>query len=194
VAQSAEASGTDMLGDMRARAIKKAQQKQDSINAVAAKEAQKERLHAMRVAEEVYALIEKNKPRVAYDFFYNKKEFLQKSLTRDAFAMLEGTVKQVVDPRWEADGSEEIAYLAPIIDNKKTAATMPPPSPANPAEANNGKATEIIARVYEALERNDVKSAFQRFDRERAFLKANLDHDAYTILNETVSSAYQSVR
>lgn len=198
VASSAESGGNaDVFGDMRAKAIKKAQQKQDSINAVAAKiaaeEAQKNRDHAMRVASEIYGLIERNKPRVAFDFFYNKKPFLQKSLTRDAYAMLEGTVQQVVDPEWVTDGSDEIAYLTPVAEKAKSPVAAASPR-ANPSEEINGKATEIIAKVYEALERNDVKSAFQRFEKERAFLKANLDPDAYTILNETLSSAYQSVR
>lgn len=197
VADNADAGSNDVLGEMRVNAIKKAQQKQDSINAVAAKnaaqETQKNRSHAMEIATEIYGLVEKNKPRVAYDFFYNKKQFLQNSLTRDAYAMLEGTVKQVVDPKWETGGAEEIAYLAPVAEPQKFSNASPAATSKTP-DANNSKAAEIIAKVYESLEKNDVRGAFQRFDREKPFLRANLDQDAFSILDQTVSSAYQRLR
>jgi hypothetical protein len=198
VAASADSGGADMLGDMRAMAVKKARLKQDSIIAVNARiaeqEAQQNRAHAVQVAAEIYGLIEKNKPRVAFDFFENKKTFLQNALTPDAFVMLDGTVRQVVDPKWEAGGGPgEIAYLSPVTEQRKGSAASPV-VPTKNGDNNNGLAQEIIGKIYESLERNDVKNAVQRFDREKSFLRANVDQDAFTILSETVSSAYDRSR
>jgi len=190
VTTSAESGGPDVFGQMEAVAKKKARLKQDSINAVAAKlaeqEAKKNRVYAKRVAAEIYKLIEKKRQRVAHDFFFNKKQYLRQNLSPDAFAMLEGTVKQVVDPAWEIG---EIAYLVPADEGHQKAAL---PSSTAIDAGGTAKAMEIIAKVYESLEKNDVKAAYKRFDRERRFLKVNLMPEAYTLLDETVTSAYKT--
>jgi hypothetical protein len=111
---------------------------------------------------------------------------------QDAFAMLETTVLQAVDPTWAGE-SAEIVFLTPASSAAQQSGGPDAGDKNNPPknDGNRGKAEAIIAQVYDMLEHNDVQGAFKRFDREKSFLKKNLDKDAYDMLNATVSQANQ---
>ena len=104
----------------------------------------------------------------------------------EAYAMLEATVRQVVDTAWEVE-SEEVAFLAPVAAGQTAASSAP-------VDEKKSKAQMIITEVYGMLEKNDVKSAFNRFEKEKKFLRAYLDREAFDILNDAIAYANQNAR
>ena len=168
----------------------------DSVNAEARKEAaqefQKNQDIAKQAASDIYGLIEKNKAKAASDLFNAKTSSLYQYLPQEAFAMLETTIRQIMDPKGQS-GSGEIAYLVPAT----AAEQQPAPSNAaakSPEKTDGGKsekAAEIIAKVYDMLDHNDVRGASKQFDKERSFLKSSLDKETYNLLNTTISQAIQ---
>jgi hypothetical protein len=211
VAESAD-GGTDIFAEMRKKAKIKAQDRLDSIqiekeermriaqahldsvDAEARKEAaqefQKNQDVAKQSASEIYVLIEKNKAKAASDLFYAKQTSLYQYLPQEAFAMLETTVKQVNDLKGES-GSGGIAYLVPATaaEQQPAASNTAAKSPEKKGDANREKAAAIIAKVYDMLERNDVRGASRQFDREKSFLKNSLDKETYDMLSTTISQA-----
>jgi uncharacterized protein YjbI with pentapeptide repeats len=182
----------------RREIVRREQARQDSLDAEARKPVDRDRQKnqdlALHVAENIYQLIEKNKSRVASELFTMKKTILKQNLTGDAFAMLEATVKQAAGPQWESK-SDDIAYLVPKAGPKQPVALKP--SEQNKVIEGGGnreKAMDIIAKVYELLERNDAKGAYERLDRDRPFLKTYLDKEAYDVLNATIIQAYNATR
>lgn len=211
VASTADRGGTDVFAEMRKKAKIRAQfkfdsieiEKQerarivqvrlDSIEAEAKKAAelefQKNQELAKNVAADIYGTIEKNKARAALDLFNTQKPFIHQYLMPEAFAMLENTVLQAVDPKW-AELSLEISYLSAVPDGS-TQSALNGGAPAAPpkADKNKEKAETIIAKVYDMLEHNDVKGAKKQFSSEKSFLKANLDKEAFEFLATTVNQA-----
>jgi hypothetical protein len=208
VASSADGGGTDVFAEMRKKAKIRAQYKidsmeierqerarvvqarLDSIEAQAKKTAdlefQKSQETAKNIAAEIYGTIEKNRARVAFDLFNTKKPFMHQYLMPEAFALLENTVLQAVDPRW-AELSLEIAYLsAAPSGGLPSAPSGEAPAARQKADKNREKAETIIASVYDMLEHNDVKGARKHFDREKSFLKTYLDKETYDVLATTV--------
>ncbi|MBN2188646.1 MAG: hypothetical protein JW699_04270 [Chitinispirillaceae bacterium] len=203
VASSAEGGGTDVFAEMRKKAKIRAQFKLDSIEiekeerarivqarldsieAEAKKAAdlefQKNQETARTIAAEIYGTIEKNKARVAFDLFNTRKPFMHQYLMPEAFALLENTVLQAVDPRW-AELSLEIAYLSAA----PSGGVRPAPAERPKADKNREKAETIIALVYDKLEHNDVRGARKQFDREKSFLRTYLDKETYDVLATTV--------
>ena len=102
--------------------------------------------------------------------------------------MLEATVRQAIDPKWSGE-SAEIAFLSTAGSAEQQPAALK--SPPEKSDPNRERAAVIIAAVYDMLERNDAKGAYKSFDREKSFLKKNLEKDMYDILNATVTQAYQ---
>jgi hypothetical protein len=213
VAESAERSA-DIFAEMRKKAKIRAQYRLDSIqiekeerarivqarldsiDAEARKAAelalQKNQEAAKQSASEIYGLIEKNKARAAQDLFNTNKPSLHQYLMEDAFAMLEATVLQAVDPSW-ASLSAEIAYLTPASSaaQQPTAAGESGKKEPPTIDENRGKAEGIIAQIYDMLEHNNAAGAVKRFEKEKSFLKNNLDKDAFEVLLTTVSQASQ---
>ena len=185
-AEQQENRGNDLLEEMRLKAVKKAQIRQDSIRAANEREFKKQHEYVMRVTEEIYSLIEKNRSRVAYDLFSNKKSDLSQYMKPEEYAMLEATLRQVVDTSWEVE-SEKVSFLIPAAQDKSR-------EPAAAGDANKSKAQNIITEVYGMLEKNDVKSAFARFEKEKNFLRAYLDREAFDILNNAVAYANQNAQ
>jgi hypothetical protein len=204
VASSADGSGTDVFAEMRKKAKIRAQfkldsleierqerarlvQRQlDSIEAEAKKtadlELQKNQEQAKNIAAEIYGTLEKNKPRVAFDLFNTRKPFMHQYLMPEAFALLENTVLQAIDPKW-AELSLDIAYLSAAPAGAQALTETPK------ADKNREKAETIIASVYDMLERNDLKGAEKQFNREKSLLKDYLDKESYGVLAATVSQA-----
>ncbi|MGA3050641.1 MAG: hypothetical protein ABSE00_01795 [Chitinispirillaceae bacterium] len=211
VAAASEADGShDVFEEIRQKAIKKARERQDSIRAIeevrqrlelarldsleaeakkkAELEFQANRTHAMQISSGIYNMIKTGKARVAYDMFDSKKPLLRQYLIPEAFALLEATVGQLLDPTW-VTASNNIQLVANGAQAAPGAAT-----PASLAERNREKATAAIETIYEMLGRNDIHGAMQQFDDKKAFLQAYLDKDAFTMLSEAVGKARQTVR
>jgi hypothetical protein len=209
VAATAEGGGTDVFAEMRKKAkiraqfkldsieiekqerVRVVQARLDSIDAEAKKAAdlefQKNQELAKNIAAEIYGAIEKNKAKATLDLFNAKKPFMHQYLVSEAFALLENTVLQAVDPKW-AESSLEIVYLTAAPNGTQlSAADGGAPAASPKADKNRGKAETIIAKVYEMLERNDVKGARKQFKGEKSFLKKYLDKEAYDVLAATVS-------
>jgi hypothetical protein len=193
----------DVVGEMRAKAAKKAQRKldslrivdeargrqeqkrQDSIDAAArkaaAEDSQKNRELSVKTASKIYDLIDKKKARVAFDMFMNKKTLLQRHLTPDAYAMLESTVNKTSDPNWDnAEG--QIFYLKPDSPNASSSRV----ASTDTALGNAKRATAIITEIYGMLDHNQEAEAQGRFDREKSFLKTYLDKEAFEMLTATM--------
>lgn len=212
VASSAEESGTDVFAEMRRKAKIRAQfrldsiqieeaerarivqWRLDSIDAQARKEAehefQKNQEAAKAMASDIYALIQKDKAKAAHGLFIKQQPSLFQYLPPDAFAMLEATVRQAIDPKWSGE-STEIAYLSTTESAEQQPAAPKNLTAAGKNDPNRERAAVIIAAVYDMLERNDAKGAFKSFDREKSFLKKHLEKDMYDILNTTVTQAYK---
>jgi hypothetical protein len=176
----------------RARIV---QAKLDSIESEAKKasdlEFQKNHDLAKNIATEIYGAIEKNKAKATLDLFNAKKPFMHQYLAPEAFALLENTVLQAVDPKW-AESSLEIAFLSAAPNGTQLSpsdieAPTGVPAATPKADKNRGKAETIIAKVYEMLDHNDVKGARKQFNGEKSFLKKYLDKEAYDVLATTVS-------
>ena len=212
VASTAEGGTADVFAEMRKKAKIRArfkldsieiekqerarivQVKLDSIELEAKKtsdlELQKNQELAKNIAAEIYGAIEKNKAKATLDLFNAKKPFMHQYLVPEAFALLENTVLQAVDPKW-AESSLEIAYLSAVPNGIQPSAVADGGAPAAlpKADKNRGKAETIIAKVYEMIEHNDVKGARKQFKGEKSFLKKYLDKEAYDVLAATVSQA-----
>jgi hypothetical protein len=208
VASSAGEEGTDVFAEMRKKAKIRAQFKLDSIEIerqekervvqarldsieseakkAAEVELQKNQEQAKRIAAEIYGTIERNKERVAFDLFNTKKPFMHQYLMPEAFALLENTVLQAIDPKW-AELSLEIAYLTTAPSPSGALAAGDRGDVQSRADKNREKAETIIAKVYDMLEHNDLKGARKQFDREKSFLRTYLDKEAYDVLAMTVS-------
>ena len=198
----------DIIGEMRAKAAKKAQRKldslrmldeartrkeqkrRDSIEAVARKAATEEyRKNAdlsVKTASKIYDLIERNKSRVAFDMFVTKKALLRRYLAPDAYATLESRVKKSSDASWDNTG-EQIFYLMP--DSKSASASTAAGAKTASADAKKERAMAIITEIYGMLNRNQESEAQDRFNREKAFLKTYLDKEAFEMLSATVDQA-----
>lgn len=193
----------DVVGEMRAKAAKKAQRKLDSLRIVdeargrqeqkrqdsmevaarraAADDSQKNRELSVKTASKIYDLIEKKKARVAFDMFMSKKLLLQRHLTPDAYAMLESTVNKTSDPNWDnAEG--QIFYLKPDSPNASSSRA----AGTDTALDNAKRATAIITEIYGMLDHNQEAEAQGRFDREKPFLKTYLDKEAFEMLTATM--------
>ncbi|MBN1129923.1 MAG: hypothetical protein JXA71_13100 [Chitinispirillaceae bacterium] len=192
----------DIIEEMRAKAMKKAQKKLDSIRAVDEARArreqkQRDRLEAaarkaatedyrknkdlsVRTASKIYDLIEKKKARVAFDLFLSKQKILQQYLAPDAYAMIETTVKETSNPDWNS-GGDEIFYLTPVAETGSGAGA------ASLTDGNREKAMATVVEIYEMLDRSEKAEAQGRFDREKDFLKRYLDKEAFDMIKLTVA-------
>jgi hypothetical protein len=197
----------DVIGEMRAKAAKKAQRKLDSLRALDEDRARKDQKRrdsmeavarkaateeyrknsdlSVKTASKIYDLIERNKTRVAYDMFVTKQSLLKRYLSPDAYAMLESRVKKLSDANWDNSG-EQIYYLMP--DSKSASTSTPSKTEPTSAEAKKERAMAIITEIYGMLNRNQQTEAQDRFDREKSFLKTYLDKDAFEMLSATVAS------
>jgi hypothetical protein len=211
VAAASEADGNhDVFEEIRQKAIKKARERRDSIRAIeevrqrlelarldsmeaeakkkAELEFQTNRTHAMKISSGIYDMIKTGKTRVAYDMFDNKKSLLRQYLIPEAFALLEVTAGQLLDPKWVTT-SNKIQLVANC-----TQATPGTATPSSLAERNREKAKAVIETIYEMLGRNDIRGAMQQFDDEEAFLQAYLDKEAFTMLGEAVGKVRKTAR
>ncbi len=203
----------DIFEEMRQKAIKKARAHQDSIQAIedarerlelarldsmeaeakkkAELEFQAHRTHAMQISSEIYGMIKNGKARVAYDVFDNKKPQLRQYLIPEAYALLEATAQQLLDPKWET-GSSDIQLVA--AGSAPSHGAPGSAIPSSPEERNREKARAAIETIYGMLGRNETAGAVQQFEFEKAFLQTYLDKDAFEMLRLAVGKTEQPPR
>ena len=202
---SHESSQGVAFDDMLYIAKKKAQEKLDSIAAVEQERMRKEQIEkarqdsilhekqlalqrdenrAFQISVEIYDLLDKNKTRAAKSRFNKEKAFLSKFLTKDAYEILEITIENP-----EQFGTESnVAY---IVEKKEE---MPPPAPQTASSdenlrKNQERAQSEIIQIYEMLEKNNIKEAMDRFQKNRTPLQKYLDKEVFEMLEMTVTQA-----
>jgi hypothetical protein len=199
VAAASEADGSnDVFAEMRQKAVKKAHEHEDSLRAIdeerervelarldsmeaeakkkAELEFQENRTHAMQISSGIYDMIKTGKPRVACDMFDNKKPLLRQYLIPEAFALLESTVGQLLDPKWET-ASNDIQLVA----NGAPAGSGGPVSPASGGKTHD-KSKALIEEIYDLIGRNEGGGAVHLFDEQKNFLQTDLPADAFEML------------
>lgn len=166
---------------MRREQIKKA--RQDSILLEKRLALQRDENRAFQISVEIYDLLDKNKTRAAKSRFNKEKAFLAKFLTKDAYEILEITIENP-----EQLGSESnIAY---IVEKKEE--VPPAPQTASSDEnlrKNQERAQSEIIQIYEMLEKNNIKEAIDRFQKNRTPLQKYLDKEVFEMLEMTVTQA-----
>lgn len=203
VAAASEADGShDVFEEMRQKAVRKAREHQDSIEAIeearqrlelarldsmeaeakkkAELEFQANRTHAMQISSEIYDMIKTGKGRVADHMFDNKKPLLRQYLIPEAFALLETTAGQLLDPKWET-ASNDIQLVAGGTQSNPGATAS-----ASPAEMNREKAKAAIETIYVMIARSNIHGAAETFEGEKAFLQTFLDKDTFEMVSLAV--------
>ncbi len=188
--QEDDSEKSEMLNDVRAIARKKAQEKADSI--AAAQEAQylaearadslkreedKKRQMRLRIQQDraaqismnIYSMLEKGKVKEAKNLFSKEKQFLSAYLFKDAFEMLDMSVSY---------SSEE-----PV-------ATVSVPAAPEKDDKNRKIAKDRMDQIYTLLERNQIKEAYKRFQKDKGPLQKYLDKESYEMLEITVVQSY----
>jgi len=167
---------------MRKEQIEKA--RQDSILHEKQLALQRDENRAFQISVEIYDLLDKNKTRAAKSRFNKEKAFLSKFLTKDAYEILEITIENP-----EQFGTESnVAY---IVEKKEE---MPPPAPQTASSdenlrKNQERAQSEIIQIYEMLEKNNIKEAMDRFQKNRTPLQKYLDKEVFEMLEMTVTQA-----
>ena len=193
------------LTDLLASAKRKAQQKMDSIQAIEnarLRELQIENARqdsilmvtqaalrknqdsATSLSIHLYTLLENNKAGQAKKLFTQNRPFLYKYMWRDAFDILESTLKQ-----FDTSPVENVVTVSyvPSAPSPKTQYTQE-----QIFEANQQKAQQEIIKIYTMLENNQVVAAYNHFSKIRSPLQRYLDKEVFNMLELTLTEAYKT--
>ncbi len=156
----------------------------------------------------IYSLLEEGRIREAYSLFTMKESFLKKNVGTEPFLMLDQTVSQ----------AHEYAYAATSGSPAATEYVQQPEptqhSPETPHDAyrnsdasavnrqaddhgednddyNTRRAQEVMANIYRLLENNQVRQAYDHFQRFKEPLEKYAAPDAFRMLETTILQAYQ---
>jgi hypothetical protein len=121
---------------------------------------------AANISINIYTLLEHNKSKDASRLFNKEKAFLSSVMDKNAFAMLDASVQ---------NGAVSAAAAG-----------------AN-ADKNKKKAEGYMTEIYSLLEKNNIKGAYQRFNKYKKPLGKYLDKESYNMLELTVVQSYNSV-
>lgn len=200
-----EENSSTALIDLMAQAKRKAQIKMDSIRAIEdarLRELQIENarqdsilmlsqmaLHrnqdsATSLSMQVYTLLENNKNNQASSLFNQNRSFLFKYMWKDAFDMLESTLKQFISQPLEK--AVTLAYVPAQAEKK------PQYSEKQKLEANQQKAQQEITEIYTMLENNQIAAAYHRFSKIRTPLQRYLDKEVFEMLELTIGEAFKT--
>jgi len=193
------------LTDLLASAKRKAQQKMDSIQAI-----ENERLREIQIENarqdsilmitqaalrknqdsatslsiHLYTLLENDKADQAKKLFIQNRPFLYKYMWRDAFDILETTMKQ---------------FDSSPVENVVTVSYVPSSTSQNAKytqeqilEANQQKAQQEIIKIYTMLENNQIIAAYNHFSKIRSPLQRYLDKEVFNMLELTLTEAYKT--
>jgi len=141
---------------VQSKAMRRAQEKADSLRKV--------RDRAANVSNNIYTLLQNNKPKDATRLFNKEKVFLASAMEKNAFATLEAYVQ---------NGDRAAADARANLDK------------------NKAKAEDYMQRIYGLVEQNNVKEAYKRFNQYRKPLSKYLDGEAFRMLEITVTQSYE---
>lgn len=121
---------------------------------------------AANLSINIYTLLEHSKVKDATRLFNKEKVFLSSVMEKNAFAMLESYVQ---------NGAAAAAAAGANVDK------------------NRRKAEQYVATIYSLLEKNNIKEANQRFNKNRKSLAKYLDRESFQMLELTVTQSYSTI-
>ena len=149
----------EMVLGAQNKAMSRARAKADSLRAVRDKVA--------NVSNNIYTLLQNNKPKDAMRLFNKEKAFLSSAMEKGAFEMLDNSVQ---------NGDRAAAAAKANMDK------------------NRAKAEGYMAKIYGLIEQNSVKEAYKRFEKYRKPLSRYLDKETFQMLEITVNQSYEQAR
>lgn len=207
MAEEDDSQSAAAFNDLLATAKRKAQAKMDSIRAIedarwrelqienarrdsmflaSQAEMQKFQDSATILSLQLYTMLEKNKTTQASTFFNQKRNFLCKYMWKDAFDILETTIKQSLNPP-PAEKAVSVSYISNVPES------TPAYSQDQILKANQQKAQDEILQLYNMLENNQINEAYSRFKKIRSPLQRYLDKEVFAMLETTVTEAYRAL-
>lgn len=207
MAEEDDSQSAAAFNDLLATAKRKAQAKMDSIRAIedarwrelqienarrdsmflaSQAEMQKFQDSATILSLQLYTMLEKNKTTQASSFFNQKRNFLCKYMWKDAFDILETTIKQSLNPP-PAEKAVSVSYISNVPES------TPAYSQDQILKANQQKAQDEILQLYNMLENNQINEAYSRFKKIRSPLQRYLDKEVFAMLETTVTEAYRAL-
>lgn len=207
MAEEDDSQSAAAFNDLLATAKRKAQAKMDSIRAIedarwrelqienarrdsmflaSQTEMQKFQDSATILSLQLYTMLEKNKTTQASTFFNQKRNFLCKYMWKDAFDILETTIKQSLNPP-PAEKAVTVSYISNVPES------TPAYSQDQILKANQQKAQDEILQLYNMLENNQINEAYSRFKKIRSPLQRYLDKEVFAMLETTVTEAYRAL-
>lgn len=194
------------LNDLLAAAKMKAQSKMDSIQAIEnerqrqlqieyarndsilmVSQSQYRKLQdsATSISIQLYTLLESNNSSLASSIFNQNRQFLSKYMWKDAFGILESTLNQTTYPA----PVEKVVAVSLVTSQPETA----PYTQDQFLKANQNKAQQEIVNLYSMLENNQIREAYDRFNKIKSPLQKYLDKEVFEMLESTVVQSYQSL-
>jgi hypothetical protein len=157
------------------------------------KELQKNQDNASNLTMKIYSFIEQNQFKSAQEQFKNNQTFLRQYLVDDAYEILDMTIKQLMEP---AD-NQQVAYIAPVTSpqklspplNKDTPTTVEKENSDAMVQKNQERAQQEIVGIYAMLEKNEYRTALNKFKSIRKPLQKYLPKEAFDLLESTVTQA-----
>lgn len=180
------------------------QRRQDSIatiqRAAELKEFEQKQTIAKNTSMDIYALLEKNQIQGAGNKFQKERPYLLQYLDKNDFYILESTLQQFSAPP-PPQPAQAVAVSTPAARTSKPSSdqdvqtvivTGPMPKPIEEKlRKNQERAESEISEIYSLLERNQVNEAYARFQKNRKPLQMFLQQDIFSLLENTVSQAWE---
>jgi len=149
----------EMVLSVQEQARRRAQHKGDSVRIVRSK--------VSGLSNNIYTLLQNNKPKDAMRLFNKEKAFLSSAMEKGAFAMLESSVQ---------NGDRAAAAAKAGLSKQR------------------GKAEAQMADIYAMIEKNNIKGAYKRFRKQKKRLNKYLDGESYQMLEITVTQSYEQYK
>lgn len=172
------------IEDARLRELQIENARQDSILMVTQAALRRNQDSATSLSTHLYTLLESNKAEQASKLFNQSRPFLYKYMWRDAFDILESTLKQ-----FDASPVEKAVTIAYVQAEPQTKAQF---TEQQRLEANQQKAQQEIIEIYTMLENNQIGAAYNRFSKIRSPLQRYLDKEVFQMLELTITEAYKT--
>jgi hypothetical protein len=179
------------------------QRREDSIAAIQRaaelKEFEQKQTIAKNSSMDIYALLEKNQIQSAGNKFQKERPFLLQYLDKNDFYILESTLQQfsapsppqpihtvAINTTTPSSRQSGVQDVQPVIVNG------PLPKPIEEKlRKNQARAEFEITEIYSLLEKNQVNEAWARFQKNRKPLQMFLQQDIFSLLENTVSQAWE---
>jgi hypothetical protein len=171
---SGRVAGEINIDDIRERAKQKAKAKADSIRAA-------EEAKTGMLVLEIYSLLERGRAEDAFVKFNGNLAPLQTYLFPEALQALSTAVAQAYQA--QRDGKNDIPQMV---------AAVTPSTTADDLKTDQEKATNHITKIYAMLEQGKADEAFRHFSKIRDKLKQHVSNEVFTMVETTVTQAYNS--